>query len=251
MKHHEPSLIRRISAVLFSLLLSACTKQSSSWESISQSQALEIMENRRDIIILDVRTEEEYAQEHILNAVNLPNESIGNDPPALLPDQNQIILVYCRTGVRAKQAAQKLADLGYTNVKEFGGISSWKGPVESWADVIQPVLMLDRHSPSETDGIVMEVTGYSEGELEITLQNQSGSTWYYGEAFELSRKEAGAWHTLSWSDGKTWIEIACELNNGEEIILRRDIRDMEPLDPGEYLFSMNGQEVQFELVMSE
>ncbi|MBQ9154510.1 MAG: rhodanese-like domain-containing protein [Solobacterium sp.] len=251
MKHHEPSLIRRISAVLFTLFLSACTNRNNAWQSISQSQAMEIMENRRDIIILDVRTEEEYAGEHILNAVNLPNESIGTQPPALLPDRDQIILVYCRTGVRAKQAAQKLADLGYTNVKEFGGITDWKGPTESWAQFIQPVLMLDRHSPAETEGIVTEVTGYSEGQLEITLQNHSGNTWYYGEAFDLSMKEAGAWHRLAWPDGKAWIEIAYELNDGEEIILRRDISGLEPLDPGEYLLSMNGAEAQFELVMSE
>lgn len=252
MRPHRSNLFQRLSGIVLSLLLAACAPgKNSSWQSISQSQAAEIMKNEKNIIILDVRTEEEFAEEHIPNAVNLPNESITDTPPALLPDKNQTILIYCRTGIRARQAAQKLADLGYTGVKEFGGISTWDGPTESFYDRILPVLMLDAHSASENDGITLEVSGYCEGELEITLQNQSGSAFAYGEAFDLSVKENDAWQRLAWPDGKVWTAIAYELADGEQITLKKDIRDLEPLSSGIYRFSMNGYDAQFSLVMSE
>ena len=79
------------------------------------------------LIILDVRTQEEYDSRHIKNAVCLPNEDILREPD-ILPDKGQQILVYCRSGNRSKQAAQKLADMGYENVLEFGGILDWPYP---------------------------------------------------------------------------------------------------------------------------
>ena len=78
-------------------------------------------------IVLDVRTPAEYAERHIPGAINVPNETIGNTAPEQLPDRKQLILVYCRSGKRSKQAADKLAALGYTNIVEFGGINSWPG----------------------------------------------------------------------------------------------------------------------------
>ena len=80
-------------------------------------------------VIVDVRREDEYAAGHIPEAILIPNETIGNDQPAELPDLNQIILVYCRSGRRSKEASQKLANMGYTNVYEFGGIIDWTGEV--------------------------------------------------------------------------------------------------------------------------
>ncbi len=252
MKRHGIHFVQGISAVVFSLLLSGCSSGTqNSWQSISQAEAAEIMQKETNIIILDVRPQEEFIDEHISGALNLPNESIGSQPPALLPDKDQMILVYCRTGNRSKQAAQKLADLGYTNIKEFGGINTWTGPKESYTDMIRPVMMLDAHKSSETDGISLEVTGYSEGMLEVTLQNQSGSTWQYGEAFELSRNRGGEWQTLAWPEGKVRDDVSSELADGTYIVLRRDISDLEPLEPGEYRFSMNGVETMFTLVMSE
>lgn len=82
------------------------------------------MEAEKDVIILDVRTQEEYDSGHIKNSVCLPNENIISEPD-ILPDKSQEILVYCRSGNRSKQAAQKLADMGYENVLEFGGILDW------------------------------------------------------------------------------------------------------------------------------
>lgn len=91
---------------------------------ITPQEAKEIMDTEKDIMILDVRTQEEYDVGHIKNAVCLPNEDILNEPE-ILPDKEQQILVYCRSGNRSKQAAQKLADMGYQNVLEFGGIIDW------------------------------------------------------------------------------------------------------------------------------
>ena len=87
----------------------------------------QLMADYDDEIVLDVRTPEEYAEAHIPGAINVPNEEIGEEPIAELPDKDQIILVYCRSGNRSKEAAQKLADQGYTNVIEFGGIKDWHG----------------------------------------------------------------------------------------------------------------------------
>ena len=80
-------------------------------------------------IVVDVRTQEEYDYGHIPGAICIPNESIGDKQPAELPDLDQIILVYCRSGRRSKEASQKLADIGYTRVYEFGGIIDWTGEV--------------------------------------------------------------------------------------------------------------------------
>ena len=85
------------------------------------------MDDEDNEIVLDVRTPEEYAEAHIPGAINVPNETIGDDAIAELPDKAQLIMVYCRSGNRSKQAAQKLADQGYTNVVEFGGINDWTG----------------------------------------------------------------------------------------------------------------------------
>ena len=80
-------------------------------------------------IIVDVRRQDEYDNGHIAGAILIPNERIGTSQPDSLKDLDQIILVYCRTGNRSKQAAQKLADMGYTNVYEFGGINTWDGDI--------------------------------------------------------------------------------------------------------------------------
>ena len=97
------------------------------YEQISPQEAKKRMDNEEDVIILDVRTQEEYDSGHIKNAVCLPNEDILSEPD-ILPDKGQQILVYCRSGNRSKQAAQKLADMGYENVLEFGGILDWPYP---------------------------------------------------------------------------------------------------------------------------
>lgn len=100
------------------------------YEQITQDQAKALMAESENYIILDVRTEAEYAEGHIPGAICVPNETIGDNMPEELPDKDQLILVYCRSGNRSKQASEKLAKLGYTNVKEFGGINTWTGDIE-------------------------------------------------------------------------------------------------------------------------
>lgn len=97
------------------------------YEQISPQEAKVKMDKEPDVIILDVRTQEEYDSGHIKNAVCLPNEDISSEPE-MLPDKGRQIMVYCRSGNRSKQAAQKLADMGYENVLEFGGILDWPYP---------------------------------------------------------------------------------------------------------------------------
>ena len=92
---------------------------------ISVKEAKEIIDTEWNIIILDVRREDEYQTGHIEDAVCIPNEVISNQAESLLPDKEQEILVYCRSGNRSRQAANKLLDLGFTNVKDFGGIIDW------------------------------------------------------------------------------------------------------------------------------
>lgn len=94
-------------------------------------EAIEMMQTEQDYVILDVRTPEEFAEKHIPGAINVPNETIGKEEIAELPDKNQAIFVYCRSGNRSKQASEKLVALGYTDVIEFGGINSWTGETVS------------------------------------------------------------------------------------------------------------------------
>lgn len=102
------------------------------YEQITMEEAKQIFEGEIDgsYIILDVRRADEFAEGHIPGAINVANESIGAEAPEELPDLDQLIYVYCRSGNRSKQAAEKLAALGYTNIIEFGGIIDWTGEIE-------------------------------------------------------------------------------------------------------------------------
>lgn len=102
------------------------------FKSISMEEGRKIIESENDYIILDVRTKEEYDDGHIPGAINVANEDISTSMQSIeqLPDKKRKILVYCRSGNRSKQAAKKLAALGYSNVVEFGGIIEWKGDLE-------------------------------------------------------------------------------------------------------------------------
>ena len=117
--------------LLAALLLMSAAGAENFYQQITQEEAARIMAEEKDYILLDVRTEEEYDEEHIPGAVNLPNEDIGTDDPPLLPDKDQMILVYCRSGRRSKEASAKLAALGYAQVLEFGGIMTWPGEIIS------------------------------------------------------------------------------------------------------------------------
>ena len=114
---------------LVALLLVGCTAPAEeiTYRQINMDEAITMMEEGSGYIILDVRTPEEFAEKHIPGAINVANETIGTDEIPELPDKDQLILVYCRSGNRSKQASEKLAALGHTNIVEFGGISDWPG----------------------------------------------------------------------------------------------------------------------------
>ena len=95
------------------------------YEQITAEDAKKLMDTESDYIIVDARTEEEFAEGHIPGAILIPEYEITDRAQSELPDKDQLILVYCRSGRRSKIASQALADLGYTNVKEFGGIIDW------------------------------------------------------------------------------------------------------------------------------
>lgn len=111
------------------LLLTACA-QAASYEQITQEEAKQIMETTNGYILLDTRTREEYDQGHIPGALLIPHTEIAQRVEEELPDKDQLILVYCRSGNRSKQASEVLVELGYTHVKEFGGIIDWPYEVE-------------------------------------------------------------------------------------------------------------------------
>ena len=116
------------------LLLVGCAvpaEQEISYRQITMDEAVAVMEEEEGYIILDVRTAAEFDEKHIPGAINIPNEAIGTDAIPELPDKDQLILVYCRSGNRSKQASEKLVKLGYTNVVEFGGIIDWPGETET------------------------------------------------------------------------------------------------------------------------
>ena len=122
-----------IPILLSALMLTGCTgagnSSNNTYRQISTDEAVTMMAQETGYIILDVRRADEFATGHIPGAINVANESIGTDEITELPDKNQLIMVYCRSGRRSKEAAEKLVKLGYTNIAEFGGILDWKGEI--------------------------------------------------------------------------------------------------------------------------
>lgn len=111
---------------VLSLFLGACSATTASaYSKITPQKAKEMLDKDPAIVLIDVRTQSEYDEGHITNAILLPNETIGTVQPTQLPDKTATILVYCRSGNRSKQAADKLIKMGYQHVYDFGGITSW------------------------------------------------------------------------------------------------------------------------------
>ncbi|MBR5239246.1 MAG: rhodanese-like domain-containing protein [Clostridia bacterium] len=125
---------------IFCIAITACTNhtgdtvneqgESIMYEQITPQKAKELMETESDYIILDVREQDEFDGGHIPGAILIPYTQINAKAEAMLPDPDQLILVYCRSGRRSKIASESLVKLGYTNVKEFGGINDWPYGVE-------------------------------------------------------------------------------------------------------------------------
>lgn len=124
-----------IGIFLILILLTACGQnekndQEAAYLNITAEEAKSIMDAQEGYVILDVRTQEEYDQGHIPGAIVIPDTEVKDKAEEMLPDKDQLILVYCRSGRRSKNAAQILAELGYTNIREFGGIIDWPYEVE-------------------------------------------------------------------------------------------------------------------------
>ena len=116
--------------ILTMLLLTACgqskdKKQEAVYVNITAEEAKKIMDNQEGYVILDTRTQAEFDEGHIPGAILIPHDEITEKAETLLTDKSQLILVYCRSGRRSKLAAEDLVKLGYTNIKEFGGIIDW------------------------------------------------------------------------------------------------------------------------------
>ena len=118
-----------LSALMFTGCTGTSNNQPNTYRQISMEEAVAMMAEETGYIILDVRRPDEFAAGHIPNAINVPNETIGTAEIPELPDKNQLIMVYCRSGRRSKEASEKLVKLGYTNIVEFGGILDWKGEI--------------------------------------------------------------------------------------------------------------------------
>ena len=124
-----------ILVLLAAVLFSACgqntqREQEMVYMNITAQQAKEIMDTQEGYIILDTRTQEEYDTGHIPGAIVLPYDEVLKKAETVLTDKSQLILVYCRSGRRSKLAAEDLVKLGYTNIREFGGIIDWPYEVE-------------------------------------------------------------------------------------------------------------------------
>ena len=116
-----------LSALMFTGCAATNNSQTNTYRQIAMDEAVDMMAQETGYIILDVRRPDEFAAGHIPNAINVPNESIGTSDIPELPDKDQLIMVYCRSGRRSKEASEKLVKLGYTSIVEFGGILDWKG----------------------------------------------------------------------------------------------------------------------------
>ena len=117
------------------ILFTACgqdkeNNQGAVYVNITAEEAKQIIDTEEGYIILDVRTQEEYDQGHIPGAIPIPDTEINAKAEEVLTDKEQLLLVYCRSGRRSKLAAEALVELGYTNIKEFGGIIDWPYEVE-------------------------------------------------------------------------------------------------------------------------
>lgn len=134
MEKEKTTITLTLVLLLLLSILGACgnagtTVKATGYTHITQEEAKKIMSQKNGHVIVDVRRQDEYKSGHIPGAVLIPNESIKEERPKELPDPEQIILIYCRSGNRSKQAAQKLAKMGYKKVYEFGGLNSWTGEV--------------------------------------------------------------------------------------------------------------------------
>ncbi|MCR5233910.1 MAG: sortase [Lachnospiraceae bacterium] len=172
---------------------------------ISQTEAMRMMEEEDNVLILDVRTPDEYNSGHIKDAVCLPNEEISGTEPSdavreILPDMDQTILVYCRSGRRSKEAADKLGRMGYTNIYEFGGINDWKGEIVTG----QPAEPLEKYRE------LLQINPYVAGWLKIddtvidvpVVYTPGSQNYFLHRAIDGSESSSGTlFIAINWQEG--------------------------------------------------
>lgn len=222
------------------------------YQTISAEQAKEMMDTQ-EVTVLDVRTRQEYAEQHIPGAINIDVDSIGNFIPPQLEGVDHPILIYCRTGRRSKIAAEFLFDAGCNDLYDFGGIEDWPYETVSSDEEagLSPSLILDAHEKSEVNGIGFEVTEYNDGILKAVLTNDSEEVFEYGAAYELKIKENGQWVTVPWKDAMNWIEIAYILSPGESQEITCDLSFCEKIESGHYQLIKGQLSTEFSLVYTE
>ncbi len=250
-------MFKRIAAAVLAVFtLAGCGKEKeNTYRSISQEEALAMMASEKDYIILDVRRPDEYAETHLPEAVNVPNETIAGSQPSELPDLNQLIFVYCRSGNRSKQAAEKLAAMGYTNVVEIGGIMTWPGRIEEGEEMqnafVKTDLIMDTHKDGEKDGVTLRLEEFAYPLMKVVLSNQSGKPFTYGSAFVLEMNDNGEWKETEKSREMMWTMEAYELADGESIQLTADLSLLGDLYPDIYRLGKEGIMAEFRLVYTE
>jgi len=201
--------ITRICIILTAipLLLAGCTPKGqimdgdgmlNTYRQISQEEAKKMMTADDGHIIVDVRRQDEYEAGHIPGAILIPNEAIGTERPEELPDTEQVILIYCRSGRRSKEAAQKLFDMGYRKIYEFGGIIDWTGDIVTGSDPDgDSGSTEDRQGDKESSGGVSgseqtepEETDYGLVEPSATLVMEANGRIFYPEPEDNSSAES-------------------------------------------------------------
>ena len=191
--------------LILAVLLAGCTASNEgSYTQIDQETAREMMAKDDGHVIVDVRRQDEYDAGHIPGAILIPNESIGCDSPEALPDYDQVILIYCRTGNRSKEAAQKLAEMGYTNVYEFGGIVDWTGEI-----VMSEDKNTDREEPA-----MLRFSSFSGGGYEYSVEVEDpsivGSDKPYTQTLTM---KVGQTESISLT--KTWQTVLFTSNRSQ------------------------------------
>ena len=205
---------------------------------IDQDTAKEMMNRDDGHIVVDVRRQDEYDTGHIPGAILIPNESIETEQPEELPDMNQIILIYCRSGNRSKQAAEKLAVMGFTNIYEFGGINTWTGDIVTKEDGISSDEIIDFYYTYDASTAPPHYQRYrfyeEDGRHFFYHETREGGGWPQTEdditasgTIELSEED---WQTfISYLEGGTIKQPDEELLDGDA-------------GPWTYIYKGNGQE---------
>ena len=223
------------------LCLTGCSATAEpGYTQIDQETAKQMMEKDDGHVVVDVRRQDEYEAGHIPGAILIPNENIGCDSPEALPDYDQIILIYCRSGNRSKQAAKKLAGMGYTRIYEFGGINTWTGEIVTTENDIDPMFegFTDFYYTYDTSTQPPHYQRYrfyvEDGEYFFYHETREGGDWPQTE------EDITASGTVKMSEEGWKTFISC-LEGGT--IKEPEISDEDgDAGPWTYIYRGNGQE---------